>query len=553
MINIRVLNLDRTMIVEKSTSLEEIVTMLDGALGFTPINATVNNTTMPLDATLYEPCDVRFVGIESESASRTYFRTLFMILCKALNDTFPERRLIGEHSVSNGYYVTVTDMDSFTREDLATLKQRADEIIKSDLPIEKKTIQTSEAIALARQDNNQPMVDLLETVGSLYTSVHQLDGYTDSYDGSLMTHTGAVYLYDIIFYLDGLLIRVPDRANPTQLAPMQHQPKMQAVIKEQDRLLATLGLAWVGSVNKAILEGKAARMIQVSEAVQEKQIATIAERIASRYNDGVRIVLISGPSSSGKTTFTNRLYTQLLTCFIRPHMISLDDYFVDRENTPRDEFGEYDFESLYALDLELFNKHMELLLKGETVALPTFDFLTGKRVYLPEKKLKLEAGDVLMLEGIHGLNPQLLPSIDTSQTHKIYVSALTALGLDEHNPISTTTNRLLRRIIRDNSFRGYSAQDTIASWPKVRRGEARWVFPFQEYADDMFNSSMVYEIAAIRPIAEPLLLDVPQNVPQYTEARRLLRFLRYNRSISKSEIPVSSLLREFLGGSLFYE
>lgn len=552
LLKVRLSDLNRTIEVEKSTSLEEILSLVGHELPFNPINATIDNSTVSLDEQIFASCDVGFFGIDNESAGRTYFRTLFMIIAKALHDTFPKRRLVAEHSVSRGYYVTVTDMKSFSEEDLAILKKRTDQIIAEDLPITKRTIPAEDAIGLARIDEAKPVVDLLETTGRLYTTIHEIDGYTDSFDGSLMTHTGAVYLYDIIPYLDGLLIRVPDRHNPSRLAPMVSQPKMQKVIKDQDRLLTMLGLSWVGSINKAILAGKSPMIIQVCEALQEKQIASIADRIAHRYQEGVRLVLISGPSSSGKTTFTNRLRTQLLTNFITPHMISLDDYFIERELTPKDENGEYDYESLYALDLNLFGRDMKALLAGETVALPTYDFVTGRRVYKEGKELHLNDGDVLMLEGIHALNPELLPSVDMSKVHRVYVSALTALGIDEHNPISTTSSRLLRRIIRDSAFRGYTARETIEGWQRVRRGEDRWVFPFQELADDMFNSSMVYEMAAIRPIAEPLLVEVPENVPEYTEAQRLLRLLRYNRIIPVSEIPKSSLLREFLGGSVFY-
>lgn len=551
-IKVRIQNIHRTLEVKPYTPLSEVVASIQEELGFKPINATLNNVTSSLDEEIHEPCDITFFGMDSESAGRTYFRTLFMILSKALSELFPTRRLIAEHSVSRGYYATVTDMQSFTKEHIHLLKEKALEIIQQDLPIRKEVLPTSEVIEKAKEKRLQPIVDLLETTGKLYTTIHKIGDYVDCYDGSLMTHTGAIYLFDLIPYLDGLLIRVPDKNDPTHLAPMVLQQKMQHVIKEQDRLLAMLGLAWIGSVNKAILSGKVKEIIQVSEAQQEKQIANIASRIALRYQDGVRLVLISGPSSSGKTTFTNRLRTQLLTNFIRPHMISLDDYFIERENTPLDENGEYDFESLYALDLELFSHDMERLMKGETVALPTYDFLTGKRVYKEGKELTLKDGDILMLEGIHALNPELLPSVESSRLYKVYVSALTALGVDEHNPISTTSSRLLRRIIRDNAFRGYSARDTLGAWHKVRRGEDRWVFPYQENADDMFNSSMVYEMAAIRPLAEPLLLDVPEGVPEYTEAQRLLRLLRFNRIIPSSEIPRASLLREFVGGSVFY-
>lgn len=551
-IKVRVKNLDRTFELEQYTHLTDVLSLVEKELGFKPINATINNVTSPLDETLHESCEVNFMGLEYDSAGRTYFRTLFMILSKALSELFPTRKLIAEHSVSRGYYATVTEMESFTKENINQLKEKALQIIQEDHPITREVVPTEEVIRRAKLKGLQPIVDLLETTGSLYTTIHKIGDYADVCNETLMTHTGAVYLFDLIPFLDGILIRVPDKNDPSHLAPMVLQQKMQYVIKEQDRLLAMLGLSWVGSVNKAILSGKVKEMIQVSEALQEKQIAGIASRIALRYQEGVRLVLISGPSSSGKTTFTNRLKTQLLTNFIRPYMISLDDYFIEREYTPLDEEGNYDFESLYALDLDLFSEDMERLMRGETVAIPTYNFVTGKREYIEGKELTLQDGDILMLEGIHALNPELLPNVDPRNLYKVYVSALTALGIDEHNPISTTSHRLLRRIIRDHSFRGYTARDTIEAWHRVRRGEDRWVFPYQEYSDDMFNSSMVYEMAVIRPIAEPLLLDVPEGVPEYTEARRLLKLLRYNRIIPSSEIPRASLLREFVGGSVFY-
>lgn len=551
-IDIHLVNLDRFVPVEKGTSLEELAQRINGELGFEPINATVNNVAMPLTARLYDPSEVNFDSIRSESGSRTYFRTLCMIMAKALRELFPERTLFIEHSISKGYYFTVSEVQSFSDKDLADFKDRVDEIIAQDLPIIKETLTTEQALEYFRSTGEQHVVDILETSGKLYTSVHRIEDFIDTYNGSLAPRTGAIYLYDIIRYLDGFLIRVPDRNSPDRPAPFTEQPMMHKVIREQDELIAMLDLPFIGSINKSIDRGAASQMILVSEAVQEKQIAGIAERIAKRYQTGTRIVLVSGPSSSGKTTFTKRLHTQLLTCFIRPYMISLDDYFVDRVDTPLAADGSYDFESLHALDLPAFNSDLKRLLAGETVNIPTFDFYSGTRVYNEEKQLTLKDGDVLMLEGIHALNPALLPEISKEQTYGIYVSALTALGLDPHNPISTTMSRLIRRMVRDHAFRGYSALDTLRRWPGVRRGEEMWVFPFQENADDMFNSSMVYELAALRPFAEPILRDVPQNVPEYAEAQRLLRFLRFIHSIHIADIPHSSLLREFIGGSVFH-
>ena len=492
-----------------------------------------------------------FVGLNEESGQRTYFRTLSFILSKAVREIIPTSRLRVEHSLSNGYYCSIKNGHEVTDQELANITIRMDEIIAADLPFITRTASQEEAVKVFRDLGEEDKATLLETYNVPFITYQELDGYPDTYYGSLAPSTGYIHIYSIERYLDGFLVRVPSRTNPNELAPLSDQPKLREVLKDQKELIQMLETPYVGDLNKAITRGEINDIIMVSEAEQEKKISMIAQEIAQRYHeDGVRIVLISGPSSSGKTTFTKRLYTQLRTCFIKPHSISLDDYFVNRDRTPRDENGEYDFESLYAVDLDAFNQDLQKLLRGESVELPTFDFKLGVRSYRNDA-FTLRPGDLLLIEGIHALNPELIPTIPTNTTFKIYVSALTAIGLDAHNRIPTTDNRLLRRIVRDYRYRGKSAVETLSQWASVRRGEERWVFPYQENADKVFNSAMVYELAALRRFAEPLLMEVPANVPEYSEAQRLLRFLRMIHYIRIDKLPGTSLIREFLGGSAF--
>lgn len=550
-IEVVITNLQKKIKVEKGTSLLQIAQQHEAELGFKPLEATLNNVSHPLSSEIFNPSQVSFVGITSENGSRTYLRTLCMVMAKALDELFPTRELYLEHSECNGRFFTISGTPEFSDENLAALKERVQQLAAENLPIVREVLPTEEVIAYFKARNNQHVVDVLETCGQLYVPIHRIGDFIDTYHGALAPSTGSIYLFDIIRYMEGFLIRVPDKNNPDVLAPYNEQRKMHEVIRMQDELNAMLDLPFVGELNKAIERGETAKIVMVSEAVQEKQIASIAEQIAFRYQKGVRLVLISGPSSSGKTTFTKRLNTQLITCFIKPYIISLDDYFLNREDTPRSPDGDYDFESLHALDLDTFNKDMQRLLAGETVEIPTYNFKTGLREYREEKRITLKDGDVLMMEGIHALNPELIPSIPKEKTFHIYVSALTALGLDPHNPISTAMNRLIRRMVRDHSFRGDSSLATLQRWKSVRQGEEKWIFPYQENADAMFNSSMIYELGALKPFAEPLLNDVPQNAPEYADAQMLLNFLKYLKAIPLREIPRGSLLREFLGGSAF--
>ncbi|ERJ81556.1 phosphoribulokinase/uridine kinase family protein [Porphyromonas gingivalis F0185] len=544
-------NLDRYEEFPHGISLERVAEYFQDDLGFRPFNAQVNHCTRDLGFRLYEPSDVLFASFSDESGMRTYVRTLSFILSKAVADILPGSKLFIEHSLSNGYYCQIKNAHMITPGEIVRIKERMESLIVADIPFRAHCERTEEVAAMFRSMGYEDKADLLETRGMPYSRYYDLDGYPDYYYGSLAPSTGYIGLFGLEPYLDGVLLRIPRRDKPEELAPFVPQPMMRQVFADHDRLLDILQVTHVGSLNKAVDRNNISTMVQVSEAMQEKQIAAIADDIAHKYKEGVRVVLISGPSSSGKTTFCKRLQTQLLTNYIRPYGLSLDDYFINREDSPRDESGDYDFESLYALDLPLFNKDLKQMIAGEEVSLPTYDFATGMRVY-KGNTIQLKDGDILILEGIHALNPELIPGVPESSTYKIYVSALTAIGLDAHNRIPSTDNRLIRRLVRDYRYRNYSGLGTLRRWQSVRRGEEKWVFPFQENAHVMFNSAMLYELAVLRAYAEPILQAIPRNEPEYAEARRLLRFLSSFRMIPARLLPNNSLMREFLGGSTFH-
>lgn len=536
--------------VPAGLSLLEIYELVGAPLKYTPINAQVNNKVEGLTYRCWKSKDVEFMDYTHSSGSRAYIRSLCHIFAKAVYEIIPQAGLNLEHPVSRGYYCVITNGEAITQEKINAIKARMQEIVDADIKFKHRYVRTAEASELFHSLNMKDKARLIETSGMAYTSYYELDGYVDFFYGCLTPSTGYIKLFDLVPYNGGILLRVPKRTNPDELEPMIKQEKMFEVYKEHLALQRMVGLNNVGDLNLAIRKGNTSDIIKVSEAVQEKQVAKIAEEIAHRFKDGVRIVLISGPSSSGKTTFCKRLQIQLLTNLIQPVSISLDDYFLNREDTPKDEHGEYDFESLYALDLPYFNSDLEKLLAGEKINLPSFDFNTGTRIY-KGKTLKLKENAVLVIEGIHALNPELTAMLDDACKYKIYASALTSISLDNHNWIPTTDNRLLRRIVRDYRFRGYSAKDTISRWASVRRGEEKWIFPYQENADAMFNSAMIYELGALRKYAEPILMEVREADPENAEAYRLLRFLRYFNYIPDSELPSTSLLREFLGGGSF--
>ena len=516
------------------------------------VSAKVNNRSEGLNFRVYNNKDVEFLDIRDSSGMRTYVRSLCFVLFKAVQKLFPEGKLFVEHPVSKGYFCNLRIDRPITLEDVTAIKRCMQEIIAEDIPFHRIECHTTDAVRIFREQRMNDKAQLLETSGSLYTYYYTLGDTIDYYYGNLLPSTRFLKTFDIVKYYDGLLLRIPNKENPNVLEEVVKQKKMLDVFKENLNWSHIMGINNAGDFNLACSKGHATDLINVGEALQEKKIAQIAETIFHKENNGkrVKLVLISGPSSSGKTTFSKRLSIQLMTNGLRPHPISLDNYFVDRVDTPLDEKGTYDYESLYALDLELFNTHLQALLRGEEVELPRFNFTVGKKEYVGDK-LKIDDQTILILEGIHALNPNLTPQITNDQKFKIYVSALTTISIDDHNWIPTTDNRLLRRIIRDFKYRGYSAQETISRWPSVRDGEDKWIFPYQENADVMFNSALLFEFAVLRAYAEPILTSVPRNCPEYSEAYRLLKFIKYFTSVQDKEIPPTSLLREFLGGSSF--
>ena len=532
------------------SSLKDIYKMVGAPLRYHPVSARVNQRVEGLDWRCWYPKDIEYVDLTHQAGYRTYLRSICYILSKAVNDIYPNAAFTLEYPVSKGYYCEFEDRKSITPKEVNQIKQRMREIIEADVPFNLHNMRTSNAIELFRKKGMYDKALLIETAGMAYTSYYEMEGYIDYYYGCLVPSSGYIYLFDLVSYENGILLQIPHWSDPNQLPQLVRQDKMFQVYKQHLALQKTLNINYVGDLNLAIANGEAKEIIKVSEAMQEKQIAKIAEDIAQRYQEGVRVILISGPSSSGKTTFCKRLQIQLITNLLYPVGVSIDDYFLNREDTPRDEMGAYDFESLYAIDILYFKQDLMKLIAGEEVEIPSFDFTEGKRIFRGEK-LRMKKNSVLLLEGIHGLNPELTASIPPENIYRVYVSALTTIALDDHNWIPTTDNRLLRRIIRDYRSRGYSAKDTISAWPRVRKGEEKWVFPYQENADAMFNSAMIYELAVLRKYAEQILSEIREMDTESAEAYRLIRFLRYFHYIRLEELPATSLLREFLGGGNF--
>jgi uridine kinase len=549
-VKVHCLNTNESKEVPMGSSLEELIDVFGVKMPYLITNAKVNNKTESLAYRVYRPKRVEYVDLSNSSAMRTYTRSLCFILAKAVDDTIPNAEIFIEHSISNGYYFQIKADKEITPEKLQKIRSRMRKIVDADMPFISIEDETPNVVKLFRERGMNDKALLLETSDFLYAHYFKLGNYIDYYYGCLTPSTGYIQLFDIQEYNGGYLLRIPDKNNPTRLAPLVKQEKLLNVFREHLHFLKIIGMNNVGDLNKAIQEKQASVVIQISEAYQSKQIAEIATQIKQRFDEGVRLVLIAGPSSSGKTTFRKRLEVFLFVNLLKPVGVSLDNYFVDRTQTPSDEFGEKDYESLYALDLELLENHLLALMQGKEVNVPSYNFFTGKREYR-NNKLKTDPNSVLIIEGIHALNPELTTHIPEDKKFKIYVSALTSISLDDHNWIPTADNRLLRRIIRDYRYRGYSAQETISRWDSVRRGEDKWIFPFQEFADVMFNSAMIYELAAIRRHAEPILTKVPRTAPEYAEAYRLLKFLSYFNYLTDREMPPTSLLREFLGGSSF--
>ncbi len=548
-VQIRCKNNKKTQKVANGSTLSDIFSSFNLKMEHGPVSAKVNNKVEGMHYRVYNNKDIEFLDMRTSSGSRAYTRTLFFVLCKAVQDLYPGHDVVIDIPVSNGFYVDVRLERDVTADDVDCIRKRMQEIVDARMPIRRYMVPTEDAIALFEEKGDVEKVKLLRTSGSLYTTYYTIGEYVDFYYGTLLTNTSQLYLFGLEKYYDGMLLRIPSLQNPDELGEVTRQDKMFEIFKEHHHWQDIIGIRTVGDFNAAVDAGHATDVINISEALQEKKIAQIAEQIAAR--PGVKLVLLAGPSSSGKTTSCKRLSIQLAVNGLKPLQISLDDYFVDRERTPKDENGEYDYESIYALDLQKINDQFNALFRGEEVELPKYDFQSGKSKK-SGKRLKMNDNNVLVVEGIHALNPELTAQIPNEQIFRVYASALTTILLDNHNYIPTTDNRLLRRIIRDYKYRGVSAQDTIHRWPSVRAGENKWIFPFQENADAMLNTAMLYELAVIKMQAEPLLEQVPENCDEYAEAYRLLKFLKYFKGIPFNNLPPTSLLREFLGGSSFH-
>ena len=547
-LHIRCKNNKKTQEVPIGSTLSDIYEEINLQMPYGPVSAKVNNKVEGLHYRVYHNKDVEFLDLLTPSGIRTYTRSLFLVLCKAVHDLYPTSGVIIDIPVSNGYYCNLQLGHEITTEDVDRIRTRMQEIIDAKMPIQRYETTTEEAVKMFTELGDIQKAKLLKSSGSLYCVYYVLDDYKDYYYGSMLTNTSQLHLFGLEPYFDGVLLRIPSTQDPSKLGELIRQDKMFEVFKEHHRWQSILGIKTVGDFNEAVKNGLATDLINVSEALQEKKISQIADTIAERKE--IKVVLIAGPSSSGKTTFCKRLSVQLLASGVKPVQISLDDYFVNRTETPKDENGELDYESIYALNIPLINEQFNALFRGEEVELPKYNFQTG----MSEKsgnRLHLGENNVLVVEGIHALNPVLTEQIADDKKFKIYASALTTILLDDHNYIPTTDNRLLRRIVRDYKYRGCSAQDTIHRWPSVRAGENKWIFPYQEQADIMFNTALLFELAVIKPQAEEVLEQVPENCEEYAEAYRLRKFLKYFAPLPFRNLPPTSLLREFLGGSSF--
>ncbi len=517
----------------------------------TPMLALINNHESSLSSPIYRSSTVAFLDYRDNSGARTYARTLVLLLCKAAEELgYPPIQV--EHAISMGYYGVMPDLPSPDEQRITALRERMARLIDEDLCIRRHRITMQEALKYFGDKGRERTAELIRSRGRCYVTVTELDGYRDLILGPVLPRTGMLSVFGLERYMDGFLLRVPDRTDTTRLYPRIEQPKVFEVFQKHLRLIHLLGVEDVAPLNARIREGKSAHLITVAEAMQEKTISEIASEITERHrNNGLRVVMIAGPSSSGKTTTAKRLMTQLITNLLVPQALSLDDFYVNRADTPLDENGHPDYESLHALDLEYLGRVVRSLIRGEEVQMPKYHFPTGKRVMDPANRLRLAENDILILEGIHGLNPDLLPGIGDKEVYKLYASALTTLSIDRHNWLSTSDNRMMRRMVRDLKYRGISAEQTILQWEHVRQGEEKWIFPYQEHADRVFNTAMMYELAALRPQAEQALLRVPEVSPAFRTAERMLRVLRLFEPIEPDAMPGTSLLREFLGGSLF--
>lgn len=544
-------NLGNELDIPMGTSLLEISRRLtSGPHPF--LAAFVNNRVKELNYKIYTPVTIRFIDITSFAGIRVYQRTSWFILQKAVRDLYPGQTLHIRHSMGqSGFYCEIEDIDPLTREAAAALEERMRAIVAADLPIIRTKILTEEVRARYAEQGFDDKIALLDTRPRLYSELYTLGDLPGYFYGSLAPSTGYITRFGIEPYYRGFYLALPLRTSPEELHKHVSQEKMFGIFREYQSWVALMGVPTIGAVNARALAGDAGGMIKIAEAFHERKFAEVADAIQEAHRThGVRMVLISGPSSSGKTTSAKRLGLQLGVLGLRPVMISLDDYFVEREKTPRDENGQYDYEALEAIDLELFNDHLHRLLQGQSVDIPRYDFITGRRTQ-HDTPLTLDERSILIIEGIHGLNPRLTPSVPDAVKFKIYISCFTSVAMDNLSRIATTDNRLLRRLTRDYRQRGSDALQTLSRWASVRRGEERHIFPYQENADVMLNSSLFYEISALRPFAEKILREVPDTVPEFDEARRMLKFLDNFIPIPSDEIPPTSILREFIGGSSF--
>ena len=532
----------------------EVFKAMGVSLKSCPICVTANGKVMDLQAKVYEDCDVEYLDVTTSIGARSYSQGLVFVLAKAVSELFPGGRIRVSNAVSKGFYCPIEIGRQVTEDDVTSISERMGSIIGRNIPFVKHIAHTKNVADIMSRAGREDTARLLRSIGSIYSTYYTLDDTPDWFFGTLPSTTGSLKVFGLELMANGVLVRVPNRDNPEQLEPMIRQDKMFEMFKEHHDWMGILGFSTLGELNEAIRKNGSNMIINVAEALQSQKIVHIADQIVARRNEGkgLKLVMVSGPSSSGKTTFSKRLMVQLMAQGLTPKVISLDDYFLDRDHTPLDENGEHDFESLYAIDLPYFNAQLKDLLAGKTVQPPTFNFKKGGIREFTDPEITLGENDILLIEGIHALNPDLMPDIPADRRFLIYVSALTSIRIDEHNYIPTTDNRLLRRITRDHKYRSYSAVDTLSRWPSVRAGEEKWIFPYQENADAMFNSAMMFEIAVIKDMVKPLLDEVPENSPEYAKAQQLKDFLGLFRTIPSQNLPPTSLVREFIGGSSFH-
>jgi uridine kinase len=547
---IKCLNTNCVKEVQRGTTLKQIVDESGIKMDNPVLGALVNNVLEELSYEVFHPKTIQFIDITHPEGMRMYFRGLTFLLYKAVYELFPGSILRVEHSVSKGVYCELENLPSkLSREDCLRIKQKMQDLVSENHPFVSVEEETEVVIRKFETQGLSDKKRLLVQHGQAYASYYKLDGLIDYFYGPLIPSTGYLTVFDVNPYFDGLLLQLPRKEEVTEVGSLVVQNKLFEIFHEFAQWNRILEVPNVGNLNDSCTNGKSETLIKVSEALHEKKIGQIADVISTGHKD-VKIILISGPSSSGKTTFSKRLAVQLMVNGLKPLNLSLDNYFVNRDDTPLDEHGQHDYEALEALDIELFNQNLLGLLAGKKVELPKFSFESGSRFY-DGQNMQMKDNNILIIEGIHGLNPKLTASIPADQKFKIYVSALTSLNMDDHNRVSTTDNRLIRRIVRDYRYRKYSARDTISRWPSVNRGEEKHIFPYQEEADIMFNSALNYELAVLKLYAEPILLEIQPNQVEYAEATRLLRFFSYLKPMKAREIPPTSILREFLGGSSF--